>query len=89
MRYGPESSGGVSNMRQDNGSLHYSLFSAAPGPVATELGSTLNDLQLAAYTKIIMGEESPDYFDTFVGQWKNAGGDRLTAEISQWYKDNK
>lgn len=88
MRYGASSSCGISNMRQDNNYLHYSLFSGTSGTVGTEIGSTLNDMQVEAFTKIIMGQEPVDYFDTFVSQWIAAGGDRLTAEVSQWYRES-
>ena len=33
------------------------------------------------FLKIIIGEESIDYFDTFVEEWKAEGGDEITAEV--------
>ena len=48
-------------------------------------GSTLEDILCEGYTKIIMGEESIDYFDTVVANWKAAGGDQATVEVNQMY----
>lgn len=39
-----------------------------------------------AFLKIIMGEEPLDYFDTFVAQWKQMGGDIITAEVQEAIK---
>jgi putative aldouronate transport system substrate-binding protein len=58
-----------------------------PYPTATmELRwSNLQDLELLAYTKIIMGQEPLDYFDAFVKQWYDQGGTQITKEVNdQW-----
>ena len=34
---------------------------------------------------IIMGNESVDYFDTLVENWKAAGGDAVTAAVNEMY----
>ena len=51
-----------------------------------EVGSTLNDILLEGFTKIIMGEESIDYFDTLVEEWKIAGGERVTNDVNEMYQ---
>ena len=48
-------------------------------------GSTLNDILTEGFTKIIIGEQPVDYFDTVVAQWWDAGGDKATAEINETY----
>jgi putative aldouronate transport system substrate-binding protein len=45
-------------------------------------GSILNDYVKEMYTKIIMGEEPIDAFDTFVAEWNKMGGDKITEEIN-------
>jgi putative aldouronate transport system substrate-binding protein len=45
--------------------------------------ANLMDLEILAFTKIIMGQESPDYFDTFVEQWYNQGGTKITQEVNE------
>lgn len=48
-------------------------------------GSTLEDILCEGFTKIIMGEEPIDYFDTVVENWKAAGGDQATIEVNEMY----
>lgn len=43
---------------------------------------TLKKMQEEKFLKIIMGEESIDSFDTFVDEWKKAGGEEITAEVA-------
>ena len=51
-------------------------------------GSTLDDILIEGFTKIIVGEESIDYFDTLVADWENAGGAKATEEINETYGNN-
>lgn len=43
--------------------------------------STLQQLEQLMVRKIMIGEESIDYFDTYVADWKEMGGDDIVAEI--------
>lgn len=72
-----------------NNEVLYNSFYGIPGPVQTERGSTLQALEDETYTKIIMGQEPVDYFDTFVQQWKSSGGDEVAKEINGWYSNLK
>jgi len=47
--------------------------------------SNLTDLENLAYTDIIMGRQPLDYFDTFVRQWYDQGGTRITEEVNRQY----
>lgn len=49
-------------------------------------GSTLDDILIEGFTKIIVGEESVDYFDTLVENWKKAGGEQATKEVNELCK---
>lgn len=51
-------------------------------------GSTLDDILIEGFTKIIVGEESIDYFDTLVSDWESAGGAKATEEINETYGNN-
>lgn len=51
-------------------------------------GSTLDDILIEGFTKIIVGEESIDYFDTLVADWESAGGAKATEEINETYGNN-
>ncbi|MBQ9153526.1 MAG: extracellular solute-binding protein [Solobacterium sp.] len=54
-------------------------------PTLQAAGSTLNDILIEGFTKIIIGEEPIDYFDELVEQWKTAGGAKATEEINETY----
>lgn len=48
-------------------------------------GSTLDDILTEGFTKIITGQETIEYFDTLVANWKAAGGEQATAEMNELY----
>jgi putative aldouronate transport system substrate-binding protein len=48
-------------------------------------GTTLEDILTEGFTKIILGEESVDYFDTVVENWMAAGGEAVTAAMNEQY----
>lgn len=54
-------------------------------PTPQAAGSTLNDILIEGFTKIIIGEKPIDYFDEIVQQWLTAGGAQATAEINETY----
>lgn len=69
----------------DNGkTIKDKLCGITPETISNS-GSTLNDILTEGFTKIIMGEESVDYFDTVIEKWKTAGGDQATAEMNEIY----
>ena len=51
-----------------------------------EKGYALSQLEQDAYLQIIAGKKPPDYFDTFVKEWKNNGGQQITKEVNQKIK---
>ena len=57
----------------------------AQTPTLQSAGSTLNDILIEGFTKIIIGDQPIDYFDTIVEQWLTAGGQQATAEINETY----
>jgi len=48
-------------------------------------GSSLDDLLTEGFTKIIIGAEPIDYFDTVVDNWSKAGGSEVTAQMNEMY----
>ena len=52
-----------------------------------EYSSVLKDMLTEGYIKIIIGEESLDYFDTLVKNWKAAGGDVCTTAMNELYPE--
>ena len=39
--------------------------------------------------KFICGTESFDNYDKFIKEWKEAGGERYTKELQEWYKEKQ
>jgi putative aldouronate transport system substrate-binding protein len=48
-------------------------------------GSTLDDILMEGFTKIIIGQEPVSYFDTLVSEWKAAGGNDCIAAMNRDY----
>jgi len=49
--------------------------------------TTLDGLRDGVFYGIITGDMEPDDFDDFVEQWKEIGGDQITQEVNDWYKN--
>lgn len=52
-------------------------------------GIFLQKLATESYLNIIYGEKPLSYFDEFVDQFYKNGGDVITREVNEWYKENK
>ncbi|MCR8657545.1 extracellular solute-binding protein [Paenibacillus endoradicis] len=62
------------------------------GPMTATMkskGELLKKLATESYLKIIYGEEPIEYFDEFVKQWMDNGGQKITEEVNEWYANNK
>ena len=57
-----------------------------PTKTMTEKLATLEKMQDEVFTKIILGEDISS-FDTFVEDWKRLGGEQITKEVNDWYKE--
>ena len=51
-----------------------------------QYSTDLNTLITDAYTKIITGQESLDYFDQFTQEWYAKGGQEWTDQINEMYQ---
>ena len=45
--------------------------------------SSLEKMEMETVLKIITGEQDISTFDTFVEEWKKAGGDTITEEVNE------
>lgn len=78
---------GIGNkMLEEGRGLKNVLWGVTP-PTMLKTGSTLSDILIEGFTKIIAGEENIDYFDTLVADWKAAGGESAIAEMNEIYGD--
>lgn len=46
----------------------------------------LDTIEISGLGQILVGEQPLDYFDVFVTEWKNIGGDDVTREVNEWYQ---
>jgi len=83
--FGADGSMGVTDQYRQNNAYVSDEFIAAPLPAMTERGADIGKFMNERFTKIIYGASSIDEFDKFVSDWKQRGGDAITAEINEWY----
>lgn len=84
--FGPYASQKVLRERTETDGYVWDELTGMPVPTWVEYGSTLEDLRLEVFTKIITGEESIDAFDQFVEDWYALGGEEATKEMNELYK---
>lgn len=60
---------------------------APPGDAMTSKYASLYAMEMSTFAKIIAGTVPIDEFDAFVTEWKSTGGDEITAEVNDWYKN--
>lgn len=62
------------------------------GPMTATMkskGELLKKLATESYLKIIYGDKPIEYFDDFVKQWLDNGGQKITDEVNEWYAKNQ
>lgn len=73
--------------RVDAGGLFVDNFVGAPTPTMTDRWGTLEELKITTFTRIIVGDlDLESGFAEFAADWKKLGGDRITEEVSDWYR---
>ncbi len=65
----------------------YNQFFGSPTPTMIDKQAYLNKIEEETFINIIMGLAPINQFDSFVENWKRAGGDQITREVNQWYQD--
>lgn len=58
-----------------------SAYTGAPTPTMLAKGPALRDLEIKAFTEIIMGAKPIEYFDEFAELWAKQGGADILAEV--------
>jgi len=87
--FGPGGSQSVLQGYVDRGLIKISEFYGNPTPTIAEKWSTLKDMQLQTFTRIIMGDAPISEFDKFVSDWEKTGGEQITKEVNEWYAAQK
>ena len=90
MNYGSEySTYAVINDTVENKQVQFQIFQAPLTPSMSKYNNTLQWEEIGMVNAIIKGEQTVDYFDTWVANWKKMGGQKVTNEVNEWYKNNK
>ena len=55
-------------------------------PTELERGADLEKLRNQTFINIIIGQQPVSDWDTFVEQWKAAGGEQWTQEVNEWWQ---
>ena len=63
----------------------YNKLWGPPPDILNDMNTLLAEILNEGYTKIIMGIEPVDYFDTLVEEWKTAGGTEVTDAVNAIY----
>ncbi|WP_274366110.1 extracellular solute-binding protein [Paenibacillus thermotolerans] len=72
---------GVQPIVDNNVESIYSEFYGTTKTMGRKM-TNLYKLEVDSFIKIITGEKDLDYFDEFVKQWKQQGGDEITKEVN-------
>ena len=63
-----------------------SVYTGSTTDTMETYNATLNTMIEQMITNIITGTKPIEYFDEFVSNWKANGGDRITEEVNEWYR---
>lgn len=76
---------GMATELNEKGLLTFEKRSALITETMIDSMATLDKIELETFTRIITGDASIDEFDTFVKQWNDLGGAKITEEINAYY----
>lgn len=62
---------------------------AAMTPSMQEKGAELSKYSTEMFIKFVTGEKPLDEFDQYVQEWLKKGGQQITDEVNEWYKEQK
>ncbi|OCT12234.1 peptide permease [Paenibacillus pectinilyticus] len=77
------------NLQQIENNLMIDQFNGPPTPAMGKHQIKLSKLQEDTFTRIITGLSPIEEFDTFVKKWKESGGDEISGEVNEWWRDSK
>ncbi|GAB6926500.1 extracellular solute-binding protein [Paenibacillus sp. JCM 10914] len=68
------------------GVRHVNWFEGSESGTAKSRSELLFQMEREAFTKMIYGQLPVEAFDEFVAQWRSGGGDQMTAEVNEVFK---
>lgn len=80
----------ILNDAYENDLLFYNAFLGVPSDFMQDRWSTIQDEQLIAFTRIIIGETSVDEgWAAWLKTWESMGGPQIITEVNEWYAENQ
>jgi putative aldouronate transport system substrate-binding protein len=76
----------LNEIARDRGMLN--RFYGAPTQTMSEKMAALHTMEEEMVIKVIMGEPLSE-FDAFVNEWYSLGGEDITREVNDWWKENR
>ena len=61
----------------------WNQYVGAPTDTMVERWSSMQELLVTSYTKMIQGQESLSNFDSIISQWYSMGGEQVTKEVNE------
>jgi putative aldouronate transport system substrate-binding protein len=83
--YAPRSSYWINLQTYRDGRYYMNRMTGGMPEDVSVYGTTLDDLLIEGFTKIIVGEQPLSYFDTLVAEWKSSGGNFVTQAVNREY----
>ena len=78
----PYSTGSVQRYYQDNYKIIQTEFYGTGTPTMSKMMATLDQFRDDMIRKIVTGEQPLDYFDQFVEEWYQLGGEAIVSEVN-------
>ncbi|WP_261807633.1 extracellular solute-binding protein [Paenibacillus sp. N3.4] len=75
------------NLQRIESNLMENRFNGPPTPAMGKHQVKLSKLQEETYTLIITGLSPIEEFDAFVKKWKESGGDEISGEVNEWWRE--
>ena len=85
--FGPQGSQAITRDAFENNLYVFNEFYGPPTQTQITRWSVLNDLKLDTFMRIITGAAPIEEFDNFVEQWLSLGGEAVTEEINEWFRE--
>ncbi|MBR4761869.1 MAG: extracellular solute-binding protein [Clostridia bacterium] len=75
----------VTDLTEGRKSAKYDMFYGTPTPLMISKGDAMNTFSAVSFTAMITGDEDMSYWNTFVNDYNQMGGDSVINQVNKWY----
>ncbi len=87
MHYGPETPNAAVVLLEQEEISKKDMFIGAPTETMKTKWDYLQKIERETFNAIIYGDKPLDAFDQFVQDWLAGGGEQITKEVNEWYRN--